>query len=145
MESRGSRGNTRGVLAVAASLALVGTALVACSGGEPARPSTAGPWLPRTPNPDMTYYGAPNPTNLPPGGITEQMAIDIGNRCGVDDARAYAEYDEDLGRWVWSVSGGTALLGPTSACYCHVVLDFHTGETLDQSCTYALRPCRARG
>jgi len=98
-------------------------------------------------------YGSPNPSNLPPGGITAQMAIDIAmeGEVAIDIAMEGEEQHKDLawaravrdfpgagivGRWVWLVHWGYSA-GPTSGKWCDIVVDLFSGEVLDKSCIYS--------
>jgi hypothetical protein len=85
------------------------------------------------------WYGTPNPTDLPEGGISKEMAIDIALRSLGDvkmppeaDIGAGAMRDTEPGRWVWDVYYG-AMAGPTSGWGYLVVIDFFSGEVLDTS------------
>lgn len=90
--------------------------------------------------PAKTYYGLPNPTDLPAGGITEQMAMRsacaLSPLCGAEHVSASAWYDSERGTWIWFVHGSSPAAGPTSGMDCVAVLDFFSGEILDSQCHF---------
>jgi hypothetical protein len=134
-------------LTAVAATALLGVAgLGACQAiTEPGResPTVTEPGRESPTVAARVLYGSPNPSNLPPGGITAQMAIDIameGEEQHKDLAWARAVRDFPgagiVGRWVWLVHWGYSA-GPTSGKWCDIVVDLFSGEVLDKSCIYS--------
>jgi hypothetical protein len=111
-------GKRLAIVAIALLIPLaIGGILLIRAAGEPAR------------------YGTPNGTDLPAGGITREMAIDIATEgTQLPDGSfvsASAGFDTERGLWVWVVSYGYSA-GPTSGSGASVVIDFFTGEVLDR-------------
>ena len=116
------------VVALAALIVLgVGTVVVFRPGATAPSAATA----------SRTASQAPDSSAIPTGGVTRERAIEIalqGKGRGENVvSSASAAFSHLYNRWLWSVTW-SYVAGPTAGEGCRVVIDFFSGEILDQQC-----------
>ena len=89
---------------------------------------------------EPSRHGTPSGPELPAGGITEAMAIEIATRTSAVNGEispgASVRYDDRFTRWICPVSWSYSA-GPTSGEFCQIVIDFVDGRILDRQCIYS--------